>query len=218
MTYRKELKNLLSTEALGPPCFNGERKYLERISQYLCEQLFLGYNQRRLHLHRVICELDYLEGLILRTSTVKPKMFKNPSSPLLGFWKKHFFQPENILGNMSAHWGLDYYKGDHCKENRKLNDLVERELESSYGEDLSQEKIGKLAYKMVLGGFNSRQEKKKLTGDWIVYKPDNGMNYYLGLFPHKKQDENHYDQQVYEFVEKICKNEYPFLFSGRHPS
>ncbi len=220
--FRTELATLLNTVALGATCYFGNRRYLDRMSRLMCCQLVLGCELRLLHIHGVIGELDLLEGLIELTSTVPSSKFNK--NPLCGFRKKHFWQPNNIMKNIGAHWSLGFKEGNH-----RFSEKVDEILNPHMGQELDDEIIGRLCNETYIGGHIKRAEKKteksggctkrvekgKLTGDWIVYKQYQGRNYYLGLFPHSNPNQPDYDNEVYKSLESWCKEEFPYLFESK---
>ena len=52
-----------------------------------------------------------------------------------------------------------------------------------------------LSYNVTVKAYEERNAQKGMTGEWIVYKPVNGKNYYLMLATHSND----------EFIEKTIK-------------
>ncbi len=168
-----------------------------RCSILLALQLFAAFEARRLDPSRVVREIEYLEGS--RASHTKPATpFTGPH--LRGLWHKHFM-PNGIptiarnLRNAIYEYGLPW-----------LEDQV-REAQAS-GEEryLSDEMIRRAVDDAVHGNLERRSNASKLTGEWIVFVPHEGVNHYLAIARHTDGDEGLRKQ-----ILNVCCHEFPFL-------
>jgi hypothetical protein len=59
---------------------------------------------------------------------------------------------------------------------------------------------------VVLGNLGRRSEDAKWTGEWLIFVPHQGANYYLSIGSH-----NEGDVRLREQIEEVCFHEFPFL-------
>lgn len=119
----------------------------------------------------IVDEVARLEGSDSRPSPTKPERpFKGEH--LSGLWHKHHFQarfiPRNLLNEL------------------RRSDVVKRALSPHIGEIISQEVISHLVHEAVVGNFEARGQAQRLTGEWIVFRKEDGRNRYLTLATHRE--------------------------------
>ncbi len=93
-------------------------------------------------------------------------------APLLGLWHAHFFDASFMVRNLL---------------NEATDRRVRRFLEPHLGADLSTI-AGEFAHHMVIGAYEDRARKNALTGEWVVYDPSSGANYFLTVASHTEAD------------------------------
>lgn len=159
-----------------------------RCSALLRSQLAIHMVARIYHVHAILDEIAKLEGLDTQPSGTKSAApFRR--APLVGLWHKHHFQPALMARNLALHWSSQSGRARF----RALTDRM--------GGDLD---ISQLAHEFVLAGYQERAAASALTGQWIVYAPCEGRNYYLTLGRHG------YDDVIRRCVER-CYVEFPEL-------
>lgn len=63
-----------------------------------------------------------------------------------------------------------------------------------------------IAHEASVGPYERRNERRALTGEWIVYAVHEGKNYYLCLGRHDGAD-----VELRRQIEAVCCEEFPFL-------
>lgn len=181
---------------------------VDRCSQVLFSQLahMPPYRGVNLPFQFVQSEIQHLEGNG-STSTKSATPFSKRGK-LAGFWHKHFCVPgyEHLGVNASIAWEFDK------PGSTKFTDMT-RKIAAPYA-DVEQTKDDllrssrEIAQAVVYGpgGLQERQASAKATGDWIVYAPHKGQNYYLCI---SKHDE---DEFILEAL-KQCGIQYSFVSS-----
>lgn len=172
-----------------------ERLIPDRCSQFLATQLFIGAREREINPDVVLREIRALEVGDESTRT-------KPAAPFTGFflkglWHKHYFQ--SSVSSMSRNLMNEIHTDEAFRQ------LTEIMLNS--GEEYLTEEMGaRLAHEMVIGNFERRSARCALTGEWIVYAPFEGKNYYLCLASH-----NDGDEFIASQIKSVCFSEFPFL-------
>jgi hypothetical protein len=159
-----------------------------RSSELLRRQLAVHAARRCYDVHSILDEIARLEGLQSRAAPTKPATPYTKNPLLKGLWHKHHFQPRFLLYNL--------------KLETKRKSLPFPESVEEFNQNPNWER---LVYKLVFGALESRTRREGLTGEWIVYAPLNGINYYLTLANHRTGDE-----RVYARAES-CLSEFPEL-------
>lgn len=208
MGSRQELVKIIEEYELGPHPNVKMRRYYERMSDILCKQLLDQFEKRNRVVDSVLAAIDSVENLTTSTSTKKHDHFKKEWSPLRGFGKKHFFAGRNtdIVGNIRAEWGLKFGGNENF---RKLC----KNLFDARGDTAENWQASERFSEAVVSSIFTRLSAGKATGDWIIFKEYEAQNYYLGIFSHSQSGcGDDYDRYVYDYLEKNCKSEFPFLF------
>jgi hypothetical protein len=180
------------------------KPYVDRVSIALTNRVLRFWEHGIDSPFCIIDQLDFLDGIKSTSSTKPAQEFKHP--PLAGFWHKHFFavgRGHNVK-NMMIRWGIS---GDGSgRGNKDWHSLFARVCKD--GEIFTEQTAGVLAHELVLKAMDERYQRG-FTGDWIIYKPHDGLNYYLELATHEEGKE---PEKLYEKLVSACRAEYPFLF------
>lgn len=172
-----------------------------RISEFLLIQLAAIAKHRIYDSFSITDVIQELEGV---GRGCKPRFSKFKHPPLNKFFKTHFIDARFLVGNLINHWGLEF------DDSPKLNNLISQLAQNNEGDWQ-----GKLAHEMVFGGYKERAEKRKLTGEWIIFARHNELNYYLCISNHSKSTLD--DERLYDFLKLLCAHEYPFLLPELNP-
>ena len=149
----------------------------------------------------VIREIDELEHVCSSTSATKgAAQFKRP--PLHPLWHKHFSTPRHLMRNIGVRWALD------GEGNRDLMQVI-GDAATKFGH-LPEVWPNYLIHRLVVGGIQDRVEKKRMTGDWIIFAKHEGKNYYLDLATH---EEGRNADQLLVKLREGSEAEFPFLFT-----
>jgi len=170
-----------------------------QFSAVIISQVAEGTVSRMLHSGMVFDEINSI-CTQKKGRTKEARLFKR--EPLKGLHYKHWTQPSMIPKNIVNHWG--------DSSSNKFSSAVKVGIESRYGKNikyLEPEMAGIIAHTAVMGAYQDRSSKSKLTGEWIIYKIFNGKYYFLTLAGHLEGDEAIYDRII-----KLCAPEFPFLF------
>lgn len=176
---------------------------LDRVSKLLIAQLSAVSKHRSFNSFSVTDVLQRLEGVGCRNSCIKDEEpFKH--LPLQGLWKAHFFDARFLFRNLINHWGLEF------EDSLKFNALWSQVSADEERDRSPFSWQGRLAHELTFGGFEARAERKKLTGEWIIFAKFNGLNYYLGIAAHSTSKER--DEAIYALLKAYCTSDFPFLF------
>jgi len=130
------------------------------------------------------------------TTGVKPAtQFKNV--PLKGLWHKHYFSAPFLTKNISLGLGKT-----------GIENLVNEVMDPAKSTIITQEMINELAHRVTHEPVENREARKKLTGEWIVYLPHEGKNYYLCCNTHDAGD-----QFIYDRIRDNCVRDFPDLLA-----
>ncbi len=175
---------------------------ISRVSWLLSVQLYCALKHRSFNIFSVTDVIQQIEGRRPSRLAKGPEEFKHP--PLKGLWKAHFFDPRFMVRNLINEWGLIY------ESSQKFKDLCERAAKEEEAEPSKVGSQGRLAHAVVVEGYESRASKKKLTGEWIIFGKHEGKNYYLCIATHSSTRKE--DEEIYNAVQHLCSDEFPFLF------
>lgn len=142
----------------------------------------------------VIREIEHLEGKGPGLQ-MKPESQFSRNDHLRGLWHKHFFviHPSSMAANIENH-----LRGG------RMAKLVEKHL--SGAEKVTEKMLSALSHAIVVESLEQRADDDELTGEWIVFAKENGLNYYLSIETHTQPDE-----QVAENLRVGCLPQFPFL-------
>lgn len=165
------------------------RAFANRIGRCFWFDLLALTERYRVAAHDVLLPLLQLEcgepamGLKLATPFTR--------APLKGLWHKHWFSPRFLPANIVA---VTQRKGS-------MDWIWEIAQE---GDVLTEELISQIAHRMTIGAFESRHAAKQLTGEWIIFLPRDGLNYYLCLGTHRIGDDRLDDK-----IRTVCSLDFP---------
>ncbi|SFK71680.1 hypothetical protein [Caulobacter sp. UNC279MFTsu5.1] len=146
---------------------------------------------------KIIHEMRALEGTAPPLGTLKQEAFSKKGI-LRGLYKKHY-----LLGAGSS---VPMNVSLELKNNpERLREIVMSQWNPSTA-DLAPEAVAARIANGVTGLYLERKNRKKLTGEWIIYAKHGGKNYYLTLARHDEGDEN-----ILERVTDYCVGEFPWL-------
>ena len=143
----------------------------------------------------IIDEIKHLEGAGPSLQTKGASQFTG--AKLKGLWHKHFM-PANLsilghnLSNQLGKSGVD----------RIINEV----FDPSRGATITTEMINELTHKIVTESLEKRADAGKLTGEWIIFAEESGLNYYLCTANHDSGDEH-----IASRIQSVCVHEFPFL-------
>lgn len=175
-----------------------------RVSRLLTAQLTSASKYRLFSSFSVTDVIQQLEGVGRGICSKEGEPFRR--LPLLGLWKVHFFDARFLFKNLTNHWGLAF---DDCPRFKALCSQINAEEERSPSKHGWQ---GRLAHELVVGGYEKKARKKKLTGEWIIFAKHEGVNYYLCIAKHSTSAD--YDRKILALVRAFCITEFPFLFGN----
>ena len=147
---------------------------------------------------RVVEELAFLEG----NGITQTKVAREFKKRLKGFWHKHYSSSRFIGKNLMNAWEMD--KESSLKFEKMALEVSAVSIKESGVDDLKQF-CSNLAMKFV-GGYEKKSNLMKLTGEWIVFKKHEGVNYYLTLANHSEEDERVLKRIL------LCEKQFSFLF------
>lgn len=172
--------------------------YASRISDLMIDQLRLGIYDDRVHSHRVIDEIQHLEGVKSGSRTVPEDEFRGGA--LRGFRKKHFTQSDfigqNLLNGMKM----------NSPGSKKFENLA-RSLAKQIKD--KQRFASVLAHKFTVETYEELARKGRLTGEWIVFSRFENKNYYLTLASHRESTD-----AIFQRLHTNCVKQFPFLFAS----
>ena len=117
---------------------------------------------------------------------VKPATpFRNP--PLKGLWHKHFFAARFLVDNLILSLGRN-----------RLSEIFESAMHPDKGDIVTKEMINEIAKRITHETLEKRNADNKLTGEWIIFLPHGGNNYYLSIAAHHFGDQNIFDRIIKE--------------------
>lgn len=172
---------------------------LDRVSRFLLMQLTSIRKHRVYSTFSITDVIQDLEG-VGRGVKRRSNQFKH--LPLKGFWKAHFFDARFMVKNLINETGIEFKNSPKFSELLKKIIIEEEINPSRHGWQ------GRLSHEMTIGAFEKRAARNSLTGEWIIFSKYEGKNYYLCICRHSSDD-----QQLFDFLQTLCRHEYPFLIS-----
>jgi hypothetical protein len=175
-----------------------------RLSSYLLVQLASAWKHRTLSTYSITDVIQSLEGVRQRGRSPKTKPFKGPA--LSGLWKVHFVDPRFFVRNIYNEWGIFH------ENSQKFAALCAKVAEAEAREPSPLGWQGRLAHEFVVGGYENRAKKGKLTGEWLIFGIHEGKNIYLALCQHSSGPAE--DKDIYQALRGLCGSEFPELFTA----
>jgi hypothetical protein len=177
---------------------------LDRCSQVLFSQLahMPNYGGMNYPYQFVEREIKHLEGLGDTTTKPEAPFRKNPLS---GFMHNHFCVPgyEHLGINTKLAW--KFGNPNPKKFSQMALSIVKRYVNSNQTDEDKRQCAGEIANEIVSGrGGVQDRLRGNATGDWIIYLPHKGKNYYLCIAKHDE------DGFILEAI-KHCTTDFPFI-------
>jgi hypothetical protein len=176
---------------------------VSRLSSYLLVQLASAWKHRTLSTYSVTDLIQSLEGVRQLGKPPKAKPFKGAA--LSGLLKVHFVDPHFFLRNIYNEWGMFNENSD------KFAALCARVAATEEREPSALGWQGRLAHEFVIGGYENRERKRKLTGEWLIFGIHEDKNIYLALCEHSSGPAE--DKDIYGALNALCGAEFPELFT-----
>lgn len=165
------------------------RSFSGRISRCFWFDLLVLDQRYKVGVRSVLQPLLDLESGELTNGTKPETLFTR--LPLRGLWHKHWFSarflPANLLAVAQRKGSMDWI-WDVAKE----------------GDIMTEELISQIAHRMTVQAYENRHAAKQITGEWIIYLPRAGLNYYLCLGTHLTGDE-----RLDEKIRTLCVLDFP---------
>lgn len=141
----------------------------------------------------ILGAISELEVGASETGTKPPMPFTG--QVLGGLWHKHYFAarfvPQNLLMGLGKNG---------------LRRLVEEVMDPAKSPTITKEMIAELARRVTQDNLESRDEAKRLTGEWVIYLPRPDGNYYLCCATHQTPD-----REILERIVANCTRDFPEL-------
>lgn len=169
-----------------------------RYTSLFLFELFHSSKSDILNPQNVMCEIKALEGIGKPTGLKPPSAFKHP--PLKGLWHKHY--REDGIAPLAFNLKKALKKYGMALYDKKINQVQESGEESYFFD----EDIELIINDGVYNNHTQLIDEQAVTGEWIIYAQNNGVNYYLCLGNHNSGDNN-----LREKIDALCCPEFPFL-------
>lgn len=173
-------------------CF-GEAELSHRVSQLFCVTAMALMDRYGLLPQEILQPVFDLENGTDDARTKPAAPFMKP--PLRGLWHKHFTAARCMAHNISA----ELSRG-------RLGKMVREMLEPYVDKDERppDQIVSELARRIVEVPLKDRWQQSRQTGEWIIYMPRSGKNYYLACVPHK-----YGDASLFEMIEALASIDFP---------
>lgn len=177
-----------------------------KVSRRLFEQL-LNFQGTRLtpaykYVLREILALENGSGAQCTSITKEETALRG--GELRGLYKKHFFVP-------SLHMGINMM--NVLKLNNDKSQVFECLMKQAMNKySLNEESTDETRMKVSKSFTNNLMEmydKKKKTGDWLIFVKYQDINYYLCIVPHRQSQDD--DIKIRKTCDLCIANEFPFL-------
>lgn len=195
----EELEDLSNELGLG--------KVTSRISKLLLIQISILLNAGGKNISKIIREIEifewpniYPERIPLKSTTKPEEKFKRQK--LGGLYHKHFLEDDvnSLLLNIAKpHISTCKYKKSDAPE---VFDKLSEEIFNNIKEG---DDVNHIINSYVYGGYKNSKSNSTLTGEWLVYAKEEGLNYYLCIGEHGN------DEIIRSQIDSICLNEFPFI-------
>lgn len=147
-----------------------------KFSHCFIAELATNSLSRYFHIHAIYDEIGILERTDPRPSMTKKA--RQMQGSLRGLWHKHYFDPHFMVRNMTLE--VEKMMGDG---------RWEKIFSPHYGKYIH-EIANEISHEMTIGAFQKRAHDHRVTGEFIVYEPqEDGSNYYITLGRHGEWDQ-----------------------------
>lgn len=172
----------------------GGRPFFKRVSDLFVFDLYVYDVAFGVSSMDVIDTIRALEGEAVRVPETKPAS-EFRQLPLAGLWHKHYFSAHFVTQNIINGLGKN-----------GLEKLIAEVMDPAKSPIITKEMISELSHRVIHDPLDSRSSAGRLTGEWIVYLPHAGENYYLCLNTHDAGD-----QAIYDRITQHCVRDFPEL-------
>lgn len=190
-TWTVELKDGRNETVTDEKLFNFRDMYVSdnslksRMTRLFLLDLYIMDLEFGISPHEILGSVKELENGE-NPEGVKPAApFRNP--PLKGLWHKHFFAARFLVDNLLLGLGKN-----------GLSQIIETEMHPDKGDIVSEEMINEVARRVTHEPLQKRNADNRLTGEWIIYLPHQGENYYLSIAAHHFGDQRIFDRIIAE--------------------
>ena len=164
-----------------------------RMSELLWLDMYVYDAEFGISPHDVLDAIHSLERGEQPNGVKAATPFSRP--PLKGLWHKHFFSARFLVNNIVLGFGRD-----------GLEKLVNEVMDPGKSSVVTEEMIKELTHRATHEPLEKRASHQKLTGEWVIYFPHDGKNYYLCCNAHGAGD-----QFIYDRIMEHCTREFPAL-------
>lgn len=165
-----------------------------RVSLQFCVTL-IAYDLRYGLGESILRAVNELETGRSMAGTKPATPFKRP--PLLGLWHKHFTDARFLADN--------YLLAARNAERVQMLEELVPELEGLSAKDVAE----RIVQKVYVEPVEQRFASQRATGEWIVFLPRAGRNYYLTCSTHRRGRES--QQSMRDEIISICSLDFPHL-------
>lgn len=150
----------------------------------------------------ILEEITNLESASSSSRTKPETIFNHP--PLKGLHHKHFLP--NSISSIAIN--MDIGAGGDKGRKKIIGDIIKESGEPKFTADL----INKIVESVTTLPLQSRSDQSKLTGEWVIYLPYEGQNYYLSACKHSTKDDPR-DEIIFSNIDTVAFKEWPELKS-----
>jgi hypothetical protein len=143
--------------------------------------------------HEILSAISSLEQVEPLTGVKPATQFQY--MPLKGLWHKHYFSARFLINNIVLELGKTGVE-------KRVNEV----LDPAKSNVVTREIIKELARRVTHEPVETRDARKGLTGEWIIYLKHKGSNYYLCCITHEAGD-----QFIYDRIMEHCIRDFPDL-------
>ena len=162
-----------------------------RYSEVLIVDLMMNLELNGIDPRRIIYEIKRLETLSDDGYTKEATQFKHP--PLHPLWHQHYFSAHYIVQNIQNEIDRDF------------KNIWDKSM-GPEGSVIEKQHIDNLIHNVVHGTIKTRSNKKRITGEWLIFSKQATGNIYLCMSTHTTGDQNIYDKLAY-----CCERQFPWL-------
>jgi hypothetical protein len=141
--------------------------------------------------HEILSAINSLEQIEPLTGVKPATQFK--FMPLKGLWHKHYFSAQFLVKNIALELGKTGVKK-----------IVTEVLDPTKSKVITPEMIKELARRVTQEPAETRDARKGLTGEWLIYLKHEGSNYYLCCNTHDTSD-----QFIHDRIMEHCTRDFP---------
>jgi hypothetical protein len=153
-----------------------------KFSNLFVTQLQLGLNRGTVDSQKVVDQIQKIQNEAL-TAVKGVRQFEKEI--VSGFFYSHWFETRFMGLNFINHWKLRSRKSPELKA--MIMDTCNK-FPALENDRLSKWNLAGEIARNFVNGFHERSKNGKLTGEWIIFAKENGLNVYLTLASHNEDD------------------------------